>query len=138
LLIPKSGENLSCTLFINSSDESSHQEAYKRAIKNLRYGTVCINIWSGLAYSMGTPWGAYPGNSIRDAQSGIGYVHNPFMIDNVEKSVYKAPLPLMLETKLPWFATSKNSEDFWKTIVSYELNTGVSSITSLLWNAFRN
>jgi len=87
---------------------------------------------------MATPWGAYPGNTIKDVQSGIGFVHNPFYLDNIEKSIYKAPLPLMLETKLPWFADSKNSEHFWKTIAGYELNGGVGSITSLIWNAFRN
>jgi len=130
--------DLSCTLFISSSDESRHNEAYKRALKNLRYGTVSVNIWSAIAYTMGTPWGAHPGNTIRDVQSGIGYVQNPLMLDNAEKSIYKAPLPLMLDTKLPWFAGSKNSEQFFKNLSSYELNTGIGSVTSLLWNAFLN
>jgi len=130
--------NLSCTLFINSSDESSHSDAYKRALKNLKYGTVSVNIWSALGYTMGSPWGAYPGNELRDIQSGLGFVHNPLMLDNVEKTVFKAPLPLTLETKLPWFASSKNSEHFWKTLSGYEFNTGLASVTSLLWNAFKN
>jgi len=130
--------NLSCTLFINSSDESRYNDAYNRAIKNLRYGTIGVNIWSALGYCMGTPWGAYPGNTLRDVQSGIGFVHNPYLLDNIEKSVFRAPLPLLLDTKLPWFAGSKNSEQFWKTLYSYEQGGGITSVTSLLWNAFIN
>jgi len=130
--------NLSCSLYITPNSEKKYEAAFQRAINNLRYGTVSINIWTAIAYSMGTPWGAYPGNTLRDIQSGIGYVHNPFMLDNVEKSVYRAPFQLLLNTKLPWFAGSKNAEQFWKNVTDFEENSGAGATTALMWNAFWN
>jgi len=130
--------NLSCSLYITPTGEKKYSDALDRAITNLRYGTVSVNIWSAIGYSMGSPWGAYPGNTLRNIQSGIGYVHNPHMLDAVEKSVYRAPFQLLLNTKLPWFAGSKNSEEFWKTVAGFEADTGVSSTSALVWNAFWN
>jgi len=87
---------------------------------------------------MGSPWGAHPGNTLRDIQSGVGYVHNPYMLDNVQKSVYRAPFQLLFNTKLPWFSGSKNSEKFWTMIADFELEVGAISTSTLLWNAAWN
>jgi hypothetical protein len=34
-----------------------------------------------------TPWGAYPGHTRQDIGSGIGFVHNAFMLEDIEKTV---------------------------------------------------
>ena len=70
-------------------------------IDRLRYGCVCVNQWSGLAYSLLTPgWGGSPlhkpesssvGN-IAGAESGQGFVHNTYLLDHLEKSVVRGPL----------------------------------------------
>jgi aldehyde dehydrogenase (NAD(P)+) len=66
--------------------------ALQRALGSLRYGTVCINTWPGAAFGLGMlPWGGYPGATARDIQSGVGWVHNPLMLEGVEKVVMRGP-----------------------------------------------
>jgi hypothetical protein len=45
---------------------------------------VAINHWPALAYGLGsTPWGAFPGSTAADIQSGVGHVHNTYLIGSV-------------------------------------------------------
>lgn len=70
--------------------------AVERAISRLRYGAVSVNSWSGFVFVYGTPpWGAYPGSTRADIQSGTGWVHNTLMLEGVEKAVLRHPLTLM-------------------------------------------
>jgi hypothetical protein len=63
------------------------------AIADLRYGTVCINVYTGFVYTvMTTPWGSFPGQEPYDIQSGVGFVNNPLMLNKPQKSVFFAPL----------------------------------------------
>lgn len=67
--------------------------ALDRCVRKLRYGTVCLNQWSGLAYALvSPPWGAYPGETLSNARSGIGHVHNTYLLDGIEKTVLDGPL----------------------------------------------
>ncbi|PWV76408.1 aldehyde dehydrogenase (NAD(P)+) [Nocardia neocaledoniensis] len=88
------------------------------AVENLRYGTVAVNAWTGLAFL--TPrasWGAFPGHTLDDIQSGIGVVHNAFLLDDVERTVVRGPFrpaprallrgEFTLSPKPPWFVTNK-------------------------------
>jgi aldehyde dehydrogenase (NAD(P)+) len=86
---------LSASLVVPASAFSDPRiaEAVERAIARLRYGVVTINGWTGLIYSCGAaPWGAYPGSSQSDIQSGTGWVHNAGMLEGVEKVVMRHPL----------------------------------------------
>jgi len=66
--------------------------AVERAIRRLRYGSVSVNCYAGYAFGFGTaPWGAYPGSTLSDVQSGRGFVHNTLMLERVEKAVIRAP-----------------------------------------------
>jgi aldehyde dehydrogenase (NAD(P)+) len=52
-----------------------------------------VNAFPGLVFAYGTPpWGAYPGSSLTDVQSGIGWVHNTAMLEGIEKAVLWHPL----------------------------------------------
>jgi hypothetical protein len=63
------------------------------ALRDLRYTSVCINQWSALAYSLiSPPWGGYPGATLDRADSGIGSVHNTYLLDRFEKSLLEGPL----------------------------------------------
>ena len=71
-------------------------EAAERAIARLNYGTVAVNSWSGFAFAYGSPpWGAYPGSTPSDIQSGTGWVHNTAMLEGIEKAVLRHPLTIM-------------------------------------------
>lgn len=66
--------------------------ALETAIRGLRYGCVCVNTWPGLAFGLATPsWGAYPGHDLHRAGSGLGYVHEPLMLEGVIRSIVRAP-----------------------------------------------
>jgi aldehyde dehydrogenase (NAD(P)+) len=68
-------------------------QALDRSIVELRYGTVSINHWPALGYAFGTlPWGGHPSATLKDIQSGLGWVHNTYMLGGVDKSVVRGPL----------------------------------------------
>lgn len=70
--------------------------ALERAIGRLHYGAVTVNSWTGFVFAHGTPpWGAYPGSTRVDIQSGTGWVHNTSMIEGIEKAVLRHPLTIM-------------------------------------------
>lgn len=97
---------LNVTLLVHPTTLKDPQvtAAVERAIADLRYGTVALNYWAGTSYTLGvTSWGAFPGHTIYDIQSGTGVVHNTLMFSRLQKSVLRAPfrsIPIP-----PWFVT---------------------------------
>jgi acyl-CoA reductase-like NAD-dependent aldehyde dehydrogenase len=73
-------------------------------LRALRYGTIGVNQWPGVAFAlMSPPWGGHPGATLRDVQSGIGTVHNTYLLDRPEKTVLYSPLTVW--PKPMWFST---------------------------------
>jgi aldehyde dehydrogenase (NAD(P)+) len=67
--------------------------ALERAIRELRYGAVSVNVWPAVTYGLGTlPWGGHPSATLADVQSGLGFGHNSLLLEHVEKSVLRGPL----------------------------------------------
>lgn len=101
------------------------------AVANLRYGCVGINAWTGVGYFVNeTPWGAYPGHTLADIQSGIGVVHNSYFLRGTEKSVVRAPFapfPRSFTTgeyallpKPPWFVTNRRQDEIGRALCDFE------------------
>ena len=68
------------------------KKRFEEIIAKMRYGTIGINGWCGLGFLItACPWGAFPGHTIEDVGSGIGTVHNSFMLENTERCVIRAP-----------------------------------------------
>jgi hypothetical protein len=83
---------LSCVVLIDPRTRAAVGEAYDRALDDLRYGGIGVNVWAGLVYGIcNTTWGAYPGHTREAIGSGIGVVHNGLLLDYPEKSVLEAP-----------------------------------------------
>jgi hypothetical protein len=110
---------LSATITLPNALQKSEPVWLEQTIGAMRYGTVCLNQWSGLAYGLiSTPWGAWPGSTYEDVQSGIGSVHNTYLLANHEKSVLKGPL--VNSPKPIWFPSHRKAETVgWKLLELY-------------------
>jgi aldehyde dehydrogenase (NAD(P)+) len=107
--------------------------AFDDAVAALRYGSVTINAWPGVAYLLPTvSWGAYPGNTLANVGSGIGMVHNACLFDHPEKTVVRAPFApfprslgdgerTLLPTP-PWFVTHRRAETVGRLIFAFAAN----------------
>ncbi|MCO4744723.1 MAG: aldehyde dehydrogenase family protein [Proteobacteria bacterium] len=81
--------------------DPASEQAFQEALDELRYGSIAVNHWAGVGYSLSeTTWGAHPGHTPEDIGSGSGHVHNAFMFDKPQKSVIYGPFQPML--KMPW------------------------------------
>ncbi len=84
--------NLTAYILVADTADAYTKSALDQGIADLNYGTICVNMFAGLAYVfMAAPWGAFPGNTMYDIQSGNGSVNNLFMFEKLQKSVYRAP-----------------------------------------------
>lgn len=109
--------------------------AIEEAVKNLRYGTVAINMLAYYsAYLMVTPWGAFPGHDIYDIQSGIGKVFNFLMIEGSQKSVLRAPFKRLD----PLTANSRRAPEFAKKLAKFNANPTWWKFPDLAWTAIRS
>lgn len=112
-------------------------QAVERAVANLRYGSIGVNYWAGISFAIGTTtWGAFPGHSIDDIQSGTGVVHNNLMFARPQKSVLRAPFR---STPTPtWFASEldKGRKVFPK-LVQFEAAPSPLKVPGILWAALK-
>jgi len=86
---------LNAMLFVSESLErdTGAARALDRALVELRYGTVAVNVWPAVSFGLGAPpWGGAPGAKLSNAQSGIGWGHNALLLDCVHKVVIRSPL----------------------------------------------
>ncbi len=91
------------------ADRPAARQLLESCIGRLRYGSVAINHWPGLLYAMmSPPWGGHPSSSLADAQSGVGSVHNTYLLEGVEKTVLVGPLTMPF-TPL-WFPSHPRAE----------------------------
>lgn len=129
---------LGATLIVNPSSLKDHDvaESVDRAVAGLRYGSIGVNLWHGLSFAMGsTTWGAYPGHSRTDIQSGTGVVGNAAMFDRPQKSVVRGPF--RSRPKPPWFATAPDSYEVMRRFVAFEAEPSAAKIPGLLLAAVR-
>jgi hypothetical protein len=112
---------LSAVVFIHprTEAETATAEAFEKMLAELRYGAVAVNQWSALAYGLVvTPWGAHPSSTLKNVQGGLGWVHNTFMLESIEKVVVRGPLTMF--PKPPWFVTHKNAHEVARRTVELE------------------
>ena len=108
--------------------------SFDRAVAELRYGTVGINQWPALGYGIGsTPWGAFPGHTLDDIQSGIGSVHNTFLLDSPEKVVIDAPFTV--RPRPPWFVTHRGGARLAERLTRFEAGPSATGLARVLMAA---
>jgi hypothetical protein len=112
------------------------KKAVERGIANLRYGTVSVNHWAAIGFGLvATPWGAFPGHTPQDIQSGTGFVHNTLMFDRPQKTVIQAPFYVW--PKPVWFATHKMAHRITPKLYEFEAAPSVGKLPAILGLALR-
>lgn len=106
------------------------------AVDELRYGAVGINQWTGLVYALVTPpWGAHPSSTLKNIQGGLGWVHNSFMLEGIEKTVLRGPLTVF--PKPPWFVSSQTAHEIGPKLVELEYDPSVWKVPGIAVAALR-
>jgi len=107
-----------------------------RAIESLRYGAIGINIWSGAIFGLASPpWGAFPGSTRGDIQSGSGFVHNTFLFDHPQKSV--TSVPFTMSPTPVWFLDHQNLLAVGERLFDHEVEPSVARLARVAWVALR-
>jgi hypothetical protein len=129
---------LSATILVSPATlkDAAVAGAVERAVADLRYGAIGVNVWHAMAFAIGTTtWGAYPGHPRSDIQSGSGVVGNAAMFGRTEKSVVRGPF--RARPKPPWFATATGSYEVMRRSVAFEAAPSASKIPALLLSALK-
>ena len=118
------------------------------AIEALRYGSIGVNVWSAYVFlaSRGA-WGAFPGNTPADIQSGTGVVHNSLLFDRPQKNVVRAPfrpfprsarhLHATFAVKPPWFVTNRTATATARQLTHFAADPQPQRLVGLFASALR-
>jgi len=146
---------LGANVLIDPATMEALGEGFERAMAGLRYGTVAINAWTAFGFLTPTlTWGAFPGSTPADVQSGLGVVHNALLLDRVERSVVRGPfrpfprsVPLMARSlslskgtvlpKPPWFVTARTGATVSEGFTRFRMDGDWVRIAGTLVQAFR-
>lgn len=116
--------------------QRNYPKQFDQAIQNLRYGTIGINQWSALGFAwMSTPWGGYPGATLQQVDSGIGSVHNTFLLNRPQKSVIFGSLKLF--PKPVWFSNHRCPEKVARKLLSVYATPSLFRLPGLFAAALR-
>lgn len=156
--VAHANENLVGTLGANVVIDPATQTAlgagFEQSVADLRYGTVAINAWTAFGFLTPTAtWGAFPGGTVEDAPSGIGIVHNAFLLADVERTVVRGPFrpfPRSLRSALqtrrprtlsvlpmpPWFVSSRTGASVSEGFTRFRMDGNWAGMAVTLVKAF--
>ena len=127
---------LCATLIVKSHRDAQTAASVNRAVRDLRYGSVAVNLWAASAYALNVcSWGAYPGHTDDDIQSGCGTVANTFMLHDPEKSVMRAPF--RYRPRPAWFTGDNNPEPTLRALAHLWANPSPATLIPTLAAALR-
>ncbi|MFB6550754.1 aldehyde dehydrogenase family protein [Streptomyces sp. NPDC056405] len=139
---------LGATLLVHPRTERDHRAAVDDAVATLRYGTFGVNCWSAFGFLLGyTPWGAFPGHTREDIGSGVGFVHNAFMLEDVEKTVLRAPFAPFprglftgspsLSPRPPYYVTNRTGRSTMARLTAYATDPRPTRLPGIFASALR-
>ncbi|HWO68395.1 MAG TPA: aldehyde dehydrogenase family protein [Umezawaea sp.] len=139
---------LGANIIVAPHDRKALGTAFDEAVADLRYGTIGVNAWTGLAFLSATAtWGAYPGHTPEDVQSGIGVVHNAMLLDAPERTVVHGPFRPFPRSVLhgepslspmpPWFATARSAARTGELLTRFAAAPAWRRVPGIVLSAFR-
>jgi len=112
------------------------RQVLEECTDRLRYGVVAQNQWSGVVFAlMSPPWGGHPSSSRQNIQSGVGWVHNSFMLTGIEKTVLESPL--VVRPKPVWLASHTAPETVAWSLCRLFQNPSLWNISTLSYHAVK-
>jgi hypothetical protein len=145
-------ETLHGTLAVNLIvDPATARELGPRledAVSALRYGTVAVNAWTGIIFGIPqATWGAFPGHTDGDIQSGRGVVHNALLFDRPEKTVAYGPFrpfprawlsgEFHVSPRPPWFVTHRRGLEVGRRMANLSARRGLLRLPGIIADALR-
>ncbi|RLK52388.1 aldehyde dehydrogenase family protein [Microbacterium telephonicum] len=139
---------LGANVLVDPVTQAALGAGFERAVADLRYGTVAVNAWTAFGFLTPTAtWGAFPGGTVDDAPSGIGVVHNAFLLDDVERTVVRGPFRPFPRSvgrgrfsalpKPPWFVTSRTGAAVSEGFTRFRIDGDWAAMSATLLKAFR-
>ncbi len=128
--------------------EALGRDHFETLIADLRYGAIAVNAWTGLNFLMPQcTWGAFPGHTLDDVQSGIGVVHNTWMFDRPERTVVYAPFRpfprntlhggLTLLPRPPWFITNRRAPQLGRLLTRFLYRPSPAKVPAIFAQALQ-
>ena len=122
-------------------------DGFEDAIARLEYGTIAINAWTGVGFLTAyASWGAFPGHTLKDVQSGIGIVHNAFLLADVERTVVRGPFrpfprsavggEFALSPKPPWFVSARTARTTGELLTRFAADPSWAKLPRIFGSAF--
>ena len=110
---------LSANIIIHPKTLQSLGGRFDALLLDLKYGVIGVNVWAAYSFLLGTAtWGAFPGHTLEDVQSGRGVVHNAFMFDQPQRTVVRGPFRAF--PKPPWFVTHRKADQLGPKLTDME------------------
>ncbi|GAA1862581.1 aldehyde dehydrogenase family protein [Brevibacterium marinum] len=139
---------LGANVVIAPNDRKVLGSKFDAEIERLHFGAIGINVWTGLAFLTSTAtWGAFPGHTLDDVQSGIGVVHNGLLIPHTERTVISGPFrpfprsvvggEFSLFPKPPWFVTARSAARTGQALTKFAAAPSWAKLPGIFFHAFR-
>lgn len=127
---------LGANIVIHPRTRRSMGDRFEEQVVRLRYGTVGINVWTALGYlSPFATWGAFPGHTLDDIQSGRGVVHNALLLEGTERTVVTGPFrPL---PKPAWFVDNRTAATTGRRLARFAARPHWGALPGIFASALR-
>ena len=121
---------------------------FENSLAELQYGTIAVNTWTALGFlTPGAPWGAFPGHTLDQVQSGIGIVHNALLLEGTEKTIARGPFrpfprsvlhgEFAFFPKPPWFVTARSARKTGRLLAGFAAAPSWFAMPAIFRSAFR-
>ncbi len=139
---------LGANILIEPRQRARMGERFGELLADLRYGTIAVNTWTAFGFlTPGAAWGAFPGHTLDAVGSGIGTVHNAFLIADVERTVLTGPFrpsprslragELAISPKPAWFLTARTGAETAVRLTDWAPQRRWSALPGIVLSALR-
>jgi acyl-CoA reductase-like NAD-dependent aldehyde dehydrogenase len=121
---------------------------FRECLARMHYGTIAVNAWTGVGFlTARATWGAFPGHTLEDIQSGSGVVNNALLIDDTERTVVYGPFrpaprslrhgEIALTPKPAWFVSNKTAATTGRRLTEFAYQPSWQGLPMIFASALR-